>query len=394
MSSLSIEQSNVIYRSSKKQMQGICNLPRDIKFDILSRLLVKDLCKFRCVSKHWCNLISNPTFLDFYHERSRDNPQILMMNDSKNDDNEQQLIHLTSMDLDGKVGNELMTSIYGECIDMLPSGHGLICLFYENHFYLYNPATQEFVSLVEGSLSPCNDHGAGFGYVMSTKEYKAVHMFTQSESSTGFNIGCEILTLSNGDEASSRPWRVIDQCCPYGVTGCALLVNNVFYWTRADKHGNSRDYDLILALDLEEENFRTIRLPNPSSYDEENYMFLVELRGFLCLVDNFAIPPMMNIWMLKDANNITWVKEYSIRFDILDGFDDVYTIVTPLLYHNEEIVVDSDQDNLHYYNVEKESFRRGKRLNMQWDTNQTWERPLRKTRLSLYTESFFSLGSR
>ena len=123
-------------------------------------------------------------------------------------------------------------------------------------------------------------------------------------------------------------------------------------------------------------------------------MFLVELRGFLCLVDNFAIPPMMNIWMLKDANNITWVKEYSIRFDILDGFDDVYTIVTPLLYHNEEIVVDSDQDSLHYYNVEKESFRRGKRLNIQWDTNQTWERPLRKTRLSLYTKSFFSLGSR
>ena len=118
MSSLSIEQSNVIYRSSKKQMQGICNLPRDIKFDILSRLLVKDLCKFRCVSKYWCNLISNPTFLDFYHERSRDNPQILMMNDSKTDENEQQLIHLTSMDLDGKVGNELMTSIYGEYIDM------------------------------------------------------------------------------------------------------------------------------------------------------------------------------------------------------------------------------------------------------------------------------------
>ena len=56
---------------------------------------------------------------------------------------------------------------------------------------------------------------------------------------------------------------------------------------------------------------------------------------------------------VEDANNITWVKEYSIRFDILDGFDDVYTIVTPLLYHNEEIVVDLDQDSLHYYNFEK-----------------------------------------
>ena len=220
--------------------------------------------------------------------------------------------------------------------------------------------------------------------VMSTKEYKAAHMFTQSESSSSYNIGCEILTLSNGDEASSCPWKVIDQCCPYPVTNYALLVNNVFYWTRADKHGNSSNYEIILAFHLEEENFRMIFLPKPDSYDEENYMFFVELRGFLCLVANFAIPQMMNIWMLKDANNIIWVKEYHIRFDILAGFDDVYTIVSvaPLLYHNGEIDVDSYQDSLHYYNVEKENFKRGKRLNMQWDTSQTRGRPWRKTRFS------------
>ena len=88
-----------------------------------------------------------------------------------------------------------------------------------------------------------------------------------------------------------------------------FLVVNVFYWTIDDKRGNSSDYVLILALILEEENFRTIRLPEPNSYDEENYMFLVELRGFLRLVDYFSIPPMMNIWMLKDSDNITWVKE-------------------------------------------------------------------------------------
>ena len=64
--------------------------------------------------------------------------------------------------------------------------------------------------------------------VMSTKGYKAEHMFSQSESSSSYNIGCEILTLSNGDGASSRPHKVIDQCCIYPVTNYALLVNNVF----------------------------------------------------------------------------------------------------------------------------------------------------------------------
>ena len=69
MSSLPIKQSSVIYQSSKKQMRRMCNLPRDIK---LSKLPVKDSCKFRCVSKHWCNLISDPSFVDFYYDRSRE----------------------------------------------------------------------------------------------------------------------------------------------------------------------------------------------------------------------------------------------------------------------------------------------------------------------------------
>ena len=151
------------------------------------------------------------------------------MKDSKSDENKQQIIRLTSVDLDGKVGNELTKLVYGEYIDMLPSIYGLLCFVYENHFYLYNPDMQEFVSLLEGSSSPCDDHGAGFGYVISTKEYKVVHMFTRSESSIGLDIGCEILTLSNGDAACSCSWKVIDQCCPYPITDCALLINNHYY---------------------------------------------------------------------------------------------------------------------------------------------------------------------
>ena len=70
------------------------------------------------------------------------------------------------MDLERKVVKELTKHIDGEYIDKLPYGYGLICFVYENYFYLNNHGTKEFVSLVEGLSSPCNDHGAGFGYVM------------------------------------------------------------------------------------------------------------------------------------------------------------------------------------------------------------------------------------
>ena len=67
------------------------------------------------------------------------------------------------MDLERKVGKELTKHIDGDYIDKMPSGYGLIYFVYENYFYLYNPTTKEFVSLVEGSSSPCNDHGACCG---------------------------------------------------------------------------------------------------------------------------------------------------------------------------------------------------------------------------------------
>lgn len=72
------------------------------------------------------------------------------------------------------------------------------------------------------------------------------------------NLNVNFLLYQNDDEARSRPWKVIDECC----------LNNLFYWTRANKHANSSDYELIPALNLNEENFRTIRLLEPSSYDK------------------------------------------------------------------------------------------------------------------------------
>ena len=62
------------------------------------------------------------------------------------------------MDLERKVGKELTKHIDREYIDKFPSSYGVICFVSENYFYLYNPATKEFVSLVEGLSSPYNDH--------------------------------------------------------------------------------------------------------------------------------------------------------------------------------------------------------------------------------------------
>lgn len=48
-------------RSSKHEDNGVL-LPEDIIFDVLVRLPVKALCRFRCVSRAWRTLISELAF--------------------------------------------------------------------------------------------------------------------------------------------------------------------------------------------------------------------------------------------------------------------------------------------------------------------------------------------
>ncbi|XP_004289386.1 PREDICTED: F-box/kelch-repeat protein At3g06240-like [Fragaria vesca subsp. vesca] len=38
------------------------NIPEDIIVEILSKLPVKSLLRFRCVSKRWCSIVSDPQF--------------------------------------------------------------------------------------------------------------------------------------------------------------------------------------------------------------------------------------------------------------------------------------------------------------------------------------------
>ncbi|XP_004301799.1 PREDICTED: F-box/kelch-repeat protein At3g06240-like [Fragaria vesca subsp. vesca] len=176
-----------------------------IVIEILSRLPVKSLCRFRCVSKPWRSLISDRKFIALHAEKAFEDKEVFLRR--------RKVIFnvkcrgLYSMDLDEFLHNhaahdDLVTAteldfvrqeFHPEQQDRPPwlpfiysCNNFLLCRFCgsKNGTYLVNPATRELKKVPETptwrpspalrdpkivGLSPC---GIGFDY--STNEYKVV----------------------------------------------------------------------------------------------------------------------------------------------------------------------------------------------------------------------------
>lgn len=370
-------------------------LPPDLIFNILSRLPVKALGKFKSVSKQWLSIITDPYFLLMHRNRSLQYPNLLLLCKTPNLDHDAQspndtaltinktathVVDVLSLGFDGSHFLDFKIHVNDNILELLPSKWDLLCFAGDNKFYVCNPSTQEIVELPEPSCCTSREVNAGLGYISSRNEYVLIHLFDRNLDLSGdSDIGCEIMRLTDGDCAANCSWKLVDSYCPYVVREWGVLVENVFYWMIWEVYDHP-GYEAIVSFDLDKEEFGTVPPPE-GCFDPTAAWSLVELRGLLCLIDSASRPSIMDIWVLKDYVNHVWVKEYSID---LNGFgNELLKYIVPLDQWGGEILIEVKQESINYYNVENKSFNRMDNLiagGWKW--------------LRLYTESFFSLGSR
>ncbi|KAK9949272.1 hypothetical protein M0R45_004805 [Rubus argutus] len=159
-------------------------LPEDIIVQILYRLPVKSLVRFKCVSKRWSSIVSDPQFaksqFKFTSERKTLSHRLLL---STVPQWESQLesLDLQTLSFEDDASVRKLTYPFKEpggcAVKILASCNGMVFVALVPHdsSYIWNPSTGLLFKLPNPSNGVTSISGlpyCGFGYVSATDDYK------------------------------------------------------------------------------------------------------------------------------------------------------------------------------------------------------------------------------
>ncbi|XVF38570.1 hypothetical protein REPUB_Repub20aG0113500 [Reevesia pubescens] len=357
-------------------------LPQEIIVEILSRLPIKSLCQFRCVSKLWLSLISDPLLAKshlkqtikndyFYSQRKRviisshnlysleyesigkdgsfDENLVALELDYPLKDKPNGLTELLDSAKDGFVYCErseddefpVMVKLNLPCcvnprnwVDILGSCNGLVCIAPdEDTLFLLNPSTRESKRIPDPPSGFASNGLSvyGFGFDFVNDDYKVV------------KLGCRTVCVYS---LRTDSWRKVGSF-PFDDNAyeSGVLLNGAIHWMAS--RGDGADYECVVtAFSLEEEVFSD--MPAPDIVDTSFEFVVGVLNGCLCVLhsrsqmhDDFWV-------MTKYGVSESWTK-LTLSFS--------YICMKPLcLAQNGEALLEVD-GKLLLYNLEDDSYR-------------------------------------
>ena len=187
------------------------HLPYDIVLNILERLPVKSVIRFRFVCKFWDSLITTPYFisthLNFNNKDSHDNAHgyVIHMGSSRSSDRQVCTVAL-DRPLDRISDVQIPVDISLNSVQMVGSCNGLLCFAKHGSrkaIYFCNPSIRKFKTLPEPCLGHLKHVSLGFAYHYEKNNYKVVRISSSSWMSTVSLPEIEVYTLS------SDSWRSV-----------------------------------------------------------------------------------------------------------------------------------------------------------------------------------------
>ncbi|MBA0762401.1 hypothetical protein Gotri_012018 [Gossypium trilobum] len=252
----------------------MATLPHEMTIEILLRLSVKDLLRFKCVSKPWCSSIDDPDFIKLHlsHSVKTNTNHSLILRHCE--------YHFFSVNYDSLKTTQRLNHPLGEQktpIKILGTCNGLLAVIDDNgRIFLWNPSTRKSQVLPSTEIEfsspsiffPRSNFSSassffprstyyGFGYDPISDDYKLVRMVQLHGNNKGYlHSEAKVYSLR------SNCWRRIKDFCFYLILHrkFGILANNALHWM-VFKTPQSWKQNLV-GFDLGTEEFRFLELPD------------------------------------------------------------------------------------------------------------------------------------
>ncbi|XP_024961784.1 F-box protein At3g07870-like [Cynara cardunculus var. scolymus] len=246
-------------------------LPKDVIIDILSRLPVRYILRFKSVSKSWYALFQNPNFIAKHFQNQKANPDVDGLDasflfspykssfDATSNRNVGLLLSESEKSIKIPIGLDIPFLSISKPLRVCGTVNGLICLSIlpiASIILLWNPATRVFkdlpVSTIDRPKSGPIKVVLGYGYDEATNDYKVLRIVYY-----GYPLNqVEIYSLN------TNSWKEIKTRVQFLIfeAACSVFLKGKFHWTAIgfeEMHGKK----LIVCFDICREAFSYIMPP-------------------------------------------------------------------------------------------------------------------------------------
>ncbi|QCD79894.1 F-box/kelch-repeat protein At3g23880-like [Vigna unguiculata] len=291
-------------------------LPWALIIQILLRLPVKSLVRFKSVCRSWFSLISDPNFAISHFELAAASTERLLLLESivpearsidfnapLHDDSASATLNL----------NSLQPEFYWDQI--LGSCRGFVLLDCGQSLCLWNPSTGIHKQVCHSPIAWNMDvmfctFLYGFGYDPSTDDYLVVQ--------ASYDVNSEAVTTRvEFFSVRANAWKEIEgihlsymNCCDDPRTGS--LLNGAIHWLA---YSNDASRNVIVVFDLTERSFSEILLPEDLAC-QFDFCELRVLGDFLCVhVMGYHECP-LQIWVMKEYKiHSSWTRSVDVPVD-------------------------------------------------------------------------------
>ncbi|KAJ0716809.1 putative F-box domain, galactose oxidase/kelch, beta-propeller, F-box associated interaction [Helianthus annuus] len=352
-------------------------LPSEIMFDILSRMPVKSLARFRCVSKLWCNYINNPYLEIMCAKRAIVNEPMLIMFHQFPSDHPSSPCMLSYLEYTAEEEEETFTLqvntkppvmefmcksatyrypndiVLGSCNGLLYSSKGHCD---DNTLFVIHPLRKECyelppINIRNSYLRISVDETCGLGFDYSNNTFKMVSVVLREHVSgpNFYQVNEGIYTMVH--VLGTDSWRRIPQVPSYPITGEGVFANGCLHWLISnERYGDHSTYleRRVVSFDVSNEKFGLINAPHgrPCGLVREQLVDLHGEVGYVYHIVNHGV----EVWVLKERG---WVMhcEFDQKWPLPRG------VIKVLGFWNQngDVLMTDKWKEIYVYNLESDS---------------------------------------